>query len=682
MTVLAPSNKTSTALAKSDPDSETRAQMERWIARGLVTRLRRILNTLAGTSDLQVVWRDSGPAAAWTDLTTVFINRSHFDLSDPNCVEDIYTVVLHELGHVLFSPRPRAQLSVAVREQVTFGTQRKAQRAFNILEDCRNETILSRRWPTTAVWFTNSTIRIVLKGTINEQSWVFTAGREFLPGRLQTLSRAAFDGDAQRLLEITLEYNRLKNPNKQHERALELILEFASLIPEQVEGGCGGNRGQDDHGGTQEDSDTDLGEPPVNEGQPEEQPDTDPGEGEPGDDEADGDPGEGGDDTSGRGDDAADDGEPADGDSEGEPCDDGEPGDSTDGDGQPGDGDPGTDGDQSDDGDSDADPGDSTSTKGGGGASDGDPDADVPDPSDVLDEILDETRDSREFKEALDAYDKALDEGMSSDATDLDVWDKSAYADYDQPVSDEHRNAASVIARMLKEITARVRPGWHRNRRVGQFDVPSYVAKSQRPVRVFKKYSPGQMRAVDIHVEVLVDQSGSMSFGNSPNAEKAVAMAHTIKVAADKIGATCGVHMFGNRPVTLWAATEKADPSTVPYYTDGGGTEIGGALWEAVRNCTVRDATVKLVFILTDGAYSDYMPGDERLQAVMAEISNTGARSHLFLLTNGSLPPETVEAEREQRFTDTAHNVLSVDSVIDHFRSTLLRDMKKVLATV
>lgn len=681
MTVLAPTNKTSTALAKSTTDADTRDKMERWIARGLVVRLRRLVNTLAGTSDLKVGWRDSGPATAWTDMSTVFINRSYFDLTDPNCVEDIYTVVLHELGHVLFSPRPRAQLSVAVREKVLYSGQRKAQRAFNILEDCRNETILSRRWPTTQVWFTNSTIRIVLKGTINEQSWVFTAGREFLPQRLQTLSRAAFDGDAQRLLEITLEYNRLKNPNKQHERALELILEFAALIPEHIEGGCGGDRGQDDHSGNSEDSDTDLGDPPTDEGEPSgdpgEEADTDPGTGEPGDDSGDGDPtaDEDGDNTSAGGSDEAEDGESEDGESGGEPGDtDGGNGESGDGEGESG----------GDSGGESSDGGESTDGDGGNGATDGNPEADLPNPSEVLDEILDETRDSREFQDALDSYDKALDEGMSADESDLAQWDKKTWTDanYDTPVSDEHRNAANVIARLLKEITSRVRPGWQKHRRTGTFDVPTYVAKSQRPVRVFKKYSPGQLRAIDIHVEVLVDQSGSMSFGSTQNDMKAVAMAHTIKVACDKIGATCGVHMFGSHATTLWTATEKADASTVPYYSDGGGTNVGGALWEAVRTCTVRDATVKLVLILTDGAYSDYYAGDVRLQAVMSEISNSGARSHLFLLSGANMSEQQVEAERELRFTDTAHHVHDVDSVIDYFRSTLVHDMKKVLATV
>jgi hypothetical protein len=98
-----------------------------------------------------------------------------------------------------------------------------------------------------------------------------------------------------------------------------------------------------------------------------------------------------------------------------------------------------------------------------------------------------------------------------------------------------------------------------------------------------------------------------------------------------------------------------------------------------VRNCTARDATVKLVFILTDGSYTDLQAGSPPLQEVMQRLSDTGARSHLFLLSGYALNESQVERERGWRFTDTAHSITEVDSVIDYFRTVLIKDMKAVL---
>lgn len=664
----------------------TREQREQYIADGLAHHLGRWINTMARTGNLKVIWADSGPAPAWTDCKdSIWLNRAYFDLTDPACVEDVFTGVLHELGHVLNSPSTDGVLSRQVRDVMLSDRVKYGQihKAFNLLEDCRNETIFSVKWPSTKVWFTNSTVRVVLGGKITEESWAYVAGREFMPVDVLSLAYSEWHdpSTADELRALTLEYNRLRNPGGgDRSRALAIITRFTELLPVAFKGGCGGSEGQENHGGH---------------GQPNNEPMGDPEDFAPGEDD------EPGDDTSSRGDESDEDGDEAwgddesGGDTDGETDGETEDGEGGDGEGD-GEGDSDTDGDGGDsedgEGEGDSEGGDSEGGQGGGDDSatsnepkDGEGDSgngagygdkQEKTPEEILEDILDQTRKSDEFKDAEEAYKNAEEAGIK-DGTGLPKVDKSNSV-YSQKATDEHRLAAKKIADLMREITSRVRPGWKNRLKTGQFDVPSYVAQSQRPIRVFKKYNPGMMRAVDIHVEVLVDQSGSMSYHGN-NALKAIQMAHTIKVACDKIGATCAVHMFGSDQETLYDPTEKADPSTVPWYSDGGGTEIGPCLWEAVRNCTARKATVKLVFILTDGAYTDLQARSQELHDVMEAISKTGARSHLFVLSPYAYTEAQVERERQDRFTDTAHAIQHVDSMIEYFRTTLIKDMKKVL---
>lgn len=789
-----------------DPVS-LKAALNRMVQDGMALHMQRWLNALAESAGIEIVWvtpasYDTMPAAR-TSRGKIILNRKRFDPEDPNSVEDMYTAVLHELGHLLYSPRRGSQLLSDVKERCGYDTQRqaRAKKAMNLLEDFRNETILSSHWPTTRVWFTNLTIRVVLRGEIAPDSWLYIAGREYLPDEVMQAARSVWAGDPAVLdaaQSIAAKYTRLRNPSlRNRKEAARLIMEFAELLPldppQDQQGSCQ-NEDFEPDGGAEDSGASKLPPPPQQQPKPQEQqPQQDqqpqqPQEQQPQDqsqdqqpqqpqekqeqqdgddtsqggdeskgdeskskgdeskdsDESDSESKEDGDSDSEEGsgdtsegdqqsegdssDDSSEDGDSGDGDSDSsdsdsgngdsEDSDSGDSGDSSEGDSDSGDaegdaeGDSGEgsdEGDQSGDSSGDSsgdqsgngedgeseDSGDSsegdtsqggdqgsegtsensgdTSSDGGDGAGSGENRSN----EQLLKDLLDETRQSKEFTEAREAYKGALDQGMNNKKGLLEdaVTDEQTRV-YGRPPSEAHRNASRRIAALMREITSRIRPGWDRNRRIGTFDVPSYISQIQRPRRVFKKYDPGQLRAVDTHVEILVDQSGSMG----DRAKQAIEMAHTIKVACDSIKATCAVHVYGGKCRTMWGAEERAIPNRVPAYYDGGGTNIEDALIEAYRNCSRRKASVKMVLILTDGKYTDVRPGSPELEGLMKAVSRTGARSHLFFLTDPYRSTrQRAESLRVSCFTDTARTILSVDEVIDYFRETLVKDMRKVL---
>lgn len=207
---------------------------------------------------------DQMNAPAWNDGKTISFNGKTIatPLTDDS-VFSLYGLNYHEVAHLLFTPRVGSVLGKWVFE--TYEAQEgwykvrklvEPQRAtvFNILEDCRGEYLLQRKYPSVRPFLTSAVADYILdslggQGVDSRQlladSFILLSGRKQLPIELRKASaRASVEvygkPITERLYAIVNEYRLLVFPTD-FARAQELIKEVIALLPEMS--GQSGNLG-------------------------------------------------------------------------------------------------------------------------------------------------------------------------------------------------------------------------------------------------------------------------------------------------------------------------------------------------------------------------------------------------------------------------------------------------------
>jgi hypothetical protein len=173
------------------------------------------------------------PAFSTADSISLF-HQSGTNISSASSIRRLKGLTIHELAHVLYTPRQRSTVGQFVH------TNTKFFNAFNILEDSRIENLMVARMSGVRPWLTDVIVNEIINDTNNSplaEASVYTLvyGRKYLDPKLITAARTAFTTTYPSLVDslhdIVDKYIRLTFHNKEDSSvAISLIQEFYNLL--------------------------------------------------------------------------------------------------------------------------------------------------------------------------------------------------------------------------------------------------------------------------------------------------------------------------------------------------------------------------------------------------------------------------------------------------------------------
>jgi len=559
---------------------------------------------------------DSTVAPAWSTSNTIEFSESQ--LPDLNTVDGVLAtrgLTFHELSHILFTPRAQTDIAIWVREN-------GLGRAFNALEDQRIETLLVAKYQALADWLTATMAQYLLDTPqAISQAFPLIRGRKYLPVELRALVRQAYANqqDIAELTSIIDEYRLLLFP-QDTERAKPLIARYAELVKNLPEQGRGmpdphGHESRPDNGQqssikdkplskteqerardkakaqdseVEDEEDFNWGDEPQDE--PATNSDPEPSASSDSDSDADGDDSDGSDSSDSSDSDA--DGSDTDSDADGQ----------SDSDSTPTDGTP-----------SDSE---GSSTGGGAGAGGGEK------AEQVLNSVLED------IKQSLGS---AVSDEIAKYGGDIVLEGVPAKTPRLADSSPAHVSANAVQASVafkqeLEKLKAEFDPAWERKTRKGRLN-PLRYAQGVDIDELFDKFEQGRDDAVDIEAVILLDSSGSM--GGEP-IQRASESMWGIKRALDGVQANCTVVTFDWSAKLLYNSGETA--STVMRFPQmGGGTDPLEALQYANYLLATSDRKVKVLFVITDGEWSN----SDRSDRIIKNLRDGGVLTSLAFIGSG-----------------------------------------------
>jgi uncharacterized protein YegL len=507
-------------------------------------------------------------APAWSGASEVTFNSRLLDLDSPQSIAGLKGLDLHEISHILYTPREGSEIFDYVKENDYL-------QAYNCLEDQRIETLFTSKYPSTIDWFTATIlIHFVDKPDAFNASYPLLRGRRYLPVELRARSRNAYanQSDLDEICEIVDAYRTLIFPTDT-EQGKDLIARFHNLLPKQ-DSPAGEGQGQGTqtvtvriqdpfgHGERpQEGIESSVDSRPVSPlKQKQDRARSQATDGE--DDSALADSLRNDDlvidiDLSGAGDD-------------------GDAGDADDAD--------------------DADSLDSDNSSDGNSA--GDSAGDMTIIQDFLDDILSNENVASEINDIIRQIGglPSLSTNDSKEPTIKDYMSLSPDADT--------FHASLSFGRELERLKASFDPAWDKYESQGRIDAHRYLRGDDLDT-VFDQWNEGREDATEISCVIMLDTSGSMSGTKATSAYKAM---YAIKRALDKINAECTVITFNDSVHTLYRASDRAG-NTLRHAGTGGGTTADQAIRYATKVLAETEKPVRVLFAITDGDWY----GDQNL---------------------------------------------------------------------
>lgn len=514
-----------------------------------------------------------GDAPAWSDTDSITFQRQLIgDVADPEVVTALKGLTLHELSHILLTPRYGSNLAKEVQKDNLW-------RAFNALEDQRIEMYMTTKYGSTAPWL----LATVAKHLLNKPSQVVVAyplthGRKYLPKDLRDAVRNAYE-DQTNVAELGVLIDQyitlnLGDPSTYPE-ALRIIRRYHELVeqlqpqdPEYPYARKGWQRIQDPNGhdsrkeGEWKSSSTSK---PLSKG---EQASVIARMSE----------------NSSNTDDDGDDDEPMSGQG-----------------GMPKQG--------NTSGDSDA-PG--TGVSGASG----------------VETVRDIAR--RAFDNVLKSKAHDIATSIKQFTGEVELNSKPLPAPrrpdwvIDNNVSPDTVQASKSFGAELVRLRADYDPGWDRRTESGKLNVQRYVTGCEVD-EAFDQWDMGREDAVDIECVILLDTSGSMG-GVIQGAYESM---WAIKRAMDKINASTTVVLYSHRTELLYSANERA--STKMRYAGLGNNTVplkGLRYARSVLGNSKR--AIKICIAITDGWWDDSKACD----AVLAHLRKAGVLTALAYMEN------------------------------------------------
>ena len=499
--------------------------------------------------DAQATHDDNVPA--WSDADNIWFNKNEMgDLTDPADVTALKGLSLHEIAHILLTPRTGSNLAKEVQRLNLW-------RSFNALEDQRIEMFMTKRFGNVADWLTACVAKhIAGKPEQHSVAFILTHGRKYLPRELRDQIRKMYERpqDVVELASLIDRYIVLNlNDPKNYPTAIAIIIRYDELVngltppAYQQKWGVASvpwDRVSDpsghEHrkGGEWKSSKS----KPMSKAEQEKLAQRVSG-------------------------DVANDGDPAEGLGQGN---------------LPGLG--------------DSDP----SSNPGGGAGSGSSVL-----TDVAQAILDDVikRKAKEIANTIRQYNGDIDLTSKKVAPPRRMtWP------YDATPSPSAVSAAKSFGNELMRLKADFDPGWNRRTDVGRLNVQQYMSGAELD-ECFDEWDNGRADAVDVECVILMDASGSMGDLIKPTFESMWA----IKRAMDKINASTTVVKFESDVELVYSANERAT-HVVRSGHAGGGTEVIGALAYAKSVLAESNRAIKICIAITDGYWYDYQKADEVLQ--------------------------------------------------------------------
>jgi Mg-chelatase subunit ChlD len=551
-------------------------------------RMAQVISKFAGTLTLRPIQVDvvtadmartkyETQAPAWSDSEHIWFNQDDLgDLTDPHSIVGIKGLSLHEISHILLTPRTGSNLSKEVQRLGLW-------RAFNALEDQRIEMMMTKRFGNVADWLIAATMQFIIAEP-EQHSLVFPLlhGRKFLPIELRTAVRDLYENQAdiaelESLIDEYIVLN-LNNPDN-YDNALRIIMRFHWLI----------NQGLGKHFYPDGESDTSGpdGTPYVvvksgwqrvkdpnghesrKDGEHKSSKNKPMGKGEQG---------------------KLADKVAAEVSKQGtypppEPSD--IPGDSDANDGQ--------------------------------GAGKGSPKLDEM-ANKALNDII--QRKQKDIANTIKQFNGEADLKSKAKKPIERGWFRN-----EQPSVEAVSNVRS-FARELEQLKADYDPGWVRRVESGRLNVQRYVSGEELD-ECFDQWDDGREDAVDIEAVILLDTSGSMS-----NVMKeAYEAMWTTKRSLDKVNANTTVISFSSYTNLVYSNTERAG-TQMKYSGASGGTEPLDALEYARNILAESERAIKVFIVLTDGEWG-WGHEDDQHDKIILELRRGGVITALGYIQNG-----------------------------------------------
>jgi hypothetical protein len=527
-------------------------------------------------------------APAWSDSDNIWFNPKDMgELTDPSTVLTLKGLSLHEIAHILLTPRAGSNLAKDVQkaEKARAGVWR----AFNALEDQRIEMMLSKRFGNVAPWFKAAVAKFIMA---EPEQWSLAypilQGRKFLPKELRDQVRDLYE-QQHNVVEIGDLIDRyivlnLADP-KNYALAMEIILRYNELVSElpdprpnvpEWQTPCGGWTRIKDPAGHDERKHAEWkssDSKPMSKAEQEKIADK-------------------------VADAIAEDLAEGNGEGEGE------------GDGDEGDAEGGStaQGDKQD------------TTPGGNGASSTGPSSLANTAERMLDEVM--SSKSREIGDIMKQYNAEIElvgGGVSKKMEKL----VTQNIPVPMPVVQASKSFANELERLRRDFD----PGWVRRTESGRLNVQRYVTDTDLD-ECFDQWDNGREDAVDIEAVILLDVSGSMD----EMLKGALESMWAIKRALDRTNASTTVMAFDHRSFLLYGANERAG-NMMKSSRAMGGTEPTDALKHAKNILAESSRAIKLCIVITDGEWSY----DKECDKMLKEFRRAGVITALAYVEDPSM---------------------------------------------
>lgn len=172
---------------------------------------------------------NGGPdAPAWSDSESITFNKHKIGkLDKPSVVTSLRGLALHEIAHILMTPRDGTQLTKMVR-------QADAWQAFNALEDMRIETFMTSRYSNVSDWLTATIAQFLLNEPDQIQyQFPLVYGRKYLPSDIRIMVRDAYQqpqdvAELEQLIDNYIVLNLADPAN--YKDAFAIILRYKELV--------------------------------------------------------------------------------------------------------------------------------------------------------------------------------------------------------------------------------------------------------------------------------------------------------------------------------------------------------------------------------------------------------------------------------------------------------------------
>lgn len=232
VSVDAPVNEpTITDLELRNNSSEMSPEFQRML------RLVQVSSKFASTMALRPInahideqWQCDAPA--WSDSDNIWFNRRKVgDLTDPKRMTAAKGLTIHEISHILLTPRASSNISQWVRKN-------KFWPAFNALEDQRIETLMTAKYPAISQWLVATIANFLLEKKADYSAqFPIVWGRKYLPLDVRNATAKVFakPENVTELGQIIDEYVTLNLADRKViTRAQELIERYHTLVMDSL----------------------------------------------------------------------------------------------------------------------------------------------------------------------------------------------------------------------------------------------------------------------------------------------------------------------------------------------------------------------------------------------------------------------------------------------------------------